>query len=91
MYDEELIEHETLGEWSETIKAFHFGANGLEFIAWKGSHQVFVFDCDTYPQPPCQILQYTNRIETLDDFTNAIYKGRSFDVIYKDSIADWQR
>lgn len=81
---------ELLGEWSEEINAFWHGANNCEWIAWKGSHQIFIYPCDNYPNPPSEILQHTKRIETLEDFTEAMYNGTFFKAEYKDGKAYWQ-
>lgn len=72
----------TLGEFSESINAFWFGANDIEFIAWKGSHQVFVYPCMDYPNPPFAILQHTKRIDTLEEFTKAIETGEYLEASY---------
>ena len=79
-----------LGEWSETIKAFWFGANGCEWVAWKGSHQVFVYPCDKHPQPPHRIIQHDKRIETLEDFTDAIGYGVVYEPTYTEVKEYWQ-
>ena len=73
---------DTLGEWSESIQAFWFGANDCEWIAWKGSHQIFVYPCHSHPSPPTQVIQHTKRIETLEDFTEAIETGKLLDASY---------
>jgi hypothetical protein len=65
----------TLGEWADNINAFWFGANRCEYIAWKGSHQVFVYDAECYPEPPSYIIQHNRRIETINEFSNAINNG----------------
>ncbi|MFS0643782.1 hypothetical protein [Siminovitchia sp. 179-K 8D1 HS] len=79
-----------LGEWSDTINAFWFGANNCEWIAWKGSHQVFVYPCDEHPNPPSQIIQHSNRIESLEDFTEAIYNGNLYEPEYKQVKKHWE-
>lgn len=92
MAKDNLLEEEYLiGEWSDNLNCFWFGANHCEWIAWKGSNQVFVFPCDEYPNPPTQIIQYAKRIETLEDFTNAIQKGVVYDTEYKEIKPYWQR
>lgn len=53
-------------EWSKSINAFWCGGMDEEFIAWKGSHQIFIFPCSDYPNPPTEIIQHTERIETLE-------------------------
>jgi hypothetical protein len=63
------------GEWSDTINAFWCGGNDTEYIAWKGSHQIYVFPCGEYPNAPSEIIQHTNRIETVGDFNNAMENG----------------
>ncbi|WP_245595193.1 hypothetical protein [Fictibacillus gelatini] len=73
----------TIGEWSEEIRAFWFGANNCEWIAWKGSHQIFVFPCDEYPNPPSKIIQHNKRIESIEDFTEAMQNGKTYIVEYK--------
>ena len=80
-----------LGEWDKNLNCFWFGSNNCEWIAWKGSNQVFVYPCDKYPNPPSQIIQNTKRIETLGDFTEAIQNGVVYETSYKEVIVDWQR
>lgn len=72
------------GEWSDTINAFWMGANNCEFIAWKGSHQIFVYPCDEHPQPPCAIYQHTKRIKTLEDFNDALDNRSVYNVTYSE-------
>lgn len=76
---------ELLGEWSETINAFWYGANGCEYVAFKGSHQIFVFPTWEYPNPPSEIIQHTDSIETLEDFTAALEKGVRYEAYYKET------
>lgn len=85
-----MKENETIGEWSESISAFWFGANNCEWIACKGSHQITVHPCDKYPNPPTAILQHDKRIETVEDFTNAMNNGKYYEVEYKEGAAYWQ-
>lgn len=85
-----MSDKDILGEWSDNIKAFWFGANDCEWVAWKGSHQVFVYPCDKYPQPPFQVIQHTKRIETLRDFTEAINTGIVYEPSYPRVKAYWQ-
>lgn len=59
-------------EWSETLNAFWYGANGCEYIAYRGSHHVFVYPCHKHPEPPSEVWQFTRRIETLEDFNEAL-------------------
>lgn len=85
-----MNENDLLGKWSDSINAFWFGANGWEMIAWKGSHQIFIYDCDRYPQPPFQVIQHSSRIETLEDFTDAINTGEVYEPTYPRVKVDWQ-
>lgn len=64
-----------LGEWSDKIQAFWFGANGCEYVAWKGSRQIYVYPTDEYPNPPTYIIQHEERIERLEDFDEALTGG----------------
>lgn len=64
-----------MGKWSDRIHAFWFGANGCEYVAWKGSHQIYVYPTDEYPSPPSYIIQHKKRIETLEEFDNALTFG----------------
>ncbi|OZB99081.1 hypothetical protein CJP46_02665 [Paenibacillus sp. XY044] len=57
------------------MQAFWFGANGCEYVAWKGSHQIYVYPTDEYPSPPSYIIQHKKRIETLEEFDNALIHG----------------
>lgn len=68
--------------WDNNIHAFWSGVNGNEYIAWKGSHQIFVFPCGTYPKPPSEIIQYHKRIETINDFEDAMSAGEEFACSY---------
>lgn len=79
-----------IGEWSESINAFWFGANDCEWIAWKGSHQILVYPCGEHPKPPKQILQHDKRIESVEEFTEAMNKGILYSVDYKEVKAYWQ-
>lgn len=72
------------GEWHERINAFYFAANGREYVACKGSHQVMVYDGATYPAPPSMVLQHTDRVETLDDFSLALRFGKRMQATYTD-------
>lgn len=69
-------------EWSDKIQAFWRGGEGVEYIAWKGSHQVFVFPCGEYPKPPSSIIDHSDRIETLEDFEAAMTTGVHYDATY---------
>lgn len=71
-----------IGKWSNELQVFWYGANCEEYIAWKGSHQIFVFPCDEYPNPPSEVIQYHKRIETLDDFNEALQGGLIYKVTY---------
>lgn len=77
-----MSESELLGEWDKGINAFWFGANGCEWVAWKGSHQIFVHPCDRYPHPPVGVIQHTKRIENLEDFTEAMNEGNYYKAKY---------
>jgi hypothetical protein len=79
----------TMGEWSENINAFWFGANNCEWVAWKGSHQIFVYPCDTHPKPPSEIIQHHSRIETLEDFTEAMETGERLIASYQKGESAW--
>lgn len=70
------------GEWSKSLNAWWSGLNGIEHIAWKGSHQIFVYPPDDYPNPPMEIWQYHKRIETLEDFTDALENSIKLKVDY---------
>jgi len=71
-----------LGKWSDRFNVFWFGGMGDEYIAWKGSHQVYVFPTDEYPSPPSYIIQHTKRIETLVDFDDALTYGTRMEASY---------
>lgn len=88
----QVIEHFTndddlLGEWSDKVNAFWFGANGREWIAYKGSRQVFVYPCDHYPAPPSQVIQHNEPVETLNVFTDAIRTGTVYNATYMSTNA----
>ena len=80
-----------IGEWSEKIQAFWFGANGCEWVAWKGSNQIFVYPGEKHPAPPQQIIHFPERLENVEDFTEAMYKGTVFNVQYEAVTAYWQK
>lgn len=79
-----------LGEWDKKLNCFWFGANDCEWIAWNGSNQVFVYPCDEYPNPPSKIIQHTERIESLEDFTRAIQGGIVYEASYTKVKVYWQ-
>ncbi|PGZ95696.1 hypothetical protein COE51_19470 [Bacillus pseudomycoides] len=68
--------------WDDNIKAFWSGTNGNEYIAWKGSHQILIYPCDNYPNPPSGVIQYNKRIEILEDFEDAMRTGEEFKCSY---------
>lgn len=72
------------GEWAKGIQAFWCGGNNTEYIAWKGSHQIYVFPCREYPQMPSEVIQHTNRIETVEDFNVAMENGIRYQATYLD-------
>jgi hypothetical protein len=78
----------SLGKWSDTINTFWLGANGCEYIAWKGSHQVLVYPCDDYPNPPSEVWQYHERIETVEQFNDALENSVKYKATY-DEVVDY--
>jgi len=70
-------------EWDDNINCFWYGANGCEYIAWKGSHHVFVFPTWEYPKPPSEIIQHNTRIETVEEFEKALEMGERMKVTYE--------
>jgi hypothetical protein len=71
------------GKWSNSIQAFWCGGMDAEYIAWKGSHQIFIYPCkEEYPNSPSHVIQHKNRIETEEDFDEAMKTG----IRYKCSI-----
>lgn len=79
-----------MSEWNEKLKVFWQGGNGCEYIAWKGSHQVFVYPGWEHPAPPSEVIQHTKRIETLEDFDDALDNGKHLNVEYKELGSDWK-
>lgn len=73
-----------LGEWSESLKVFWFGGMDMEYIAWKGSHEILVYDCSKYPCPPNYVIKFNRRIRTLEDFNDALTNGLRMEVYYKE-------
>lgn len=55
---------------------------GYEYIAWKGSVDVYVYSCDSYPSPPEEIIYYGKRIETVEDFDDALAHGKRMKATY---------
>lgn len=78
-------------EWSKSTNTFWMGANNCEYIAWKGSHQVFEYHCDTYPAPPVRIIQHDKRIETLEEFNAALENGEWFNASYENTKQSEER
>ncbi len=70
------------GDWSDHIQAFWCGGNDSEYIAWRGSHQIYVFPCGSYPNAPSEIIQHTARIETVEEFNNAMENGIRYAATY---------
>lgn len=54
---------------------YYAGFNGMEFFGIKGTHQILVYDCEEFPKPPCEIIQYHKRIQTKYEFEDALYNG----------------
>lgn len=71
-----------LGEWSNTLNAWWYGANGCEYVAWKGSHEIAVYPCDDYPNLPTSFIQGDRRIETLEDFDYVLNNGKVYYAMY---------
>lgn len=86
----EYEENGMVGEWSDSINAFWFSANGCEWIAWKGSHQIFVYPGIAYPSPPTQVLQHTKRIDSVEEFNEAMNTGILYETSYEPVKAYWQ-
>lgn len=72
-----------MGEWAKNIQAFWYGANGLEFVAWKGSHQIQVYPCDEYPSPAKYTIQHHTRIETVEEFNDCLMNGQRMKASYE--------
>lgn len=70
------------GEWDYQDRYFWCGGNDTEYIAWKGSHQIFVYPCGDYPNPPSEIIQHTCRIESVEEFDRAMDNGIRYKVEY---------
>ena len=77
-----------MSNWDDDIKAFWSGGNGCECIAWKGSHQVYIYPTWEHPAPPSGMIQHTKRIETLADFNEAL-EGKIIKVEYE--LTDQER
>ena len=75
---------ERYGKWSENIQAFWCGGNDTEYVAWKGSHQILVYPCGMYPSPPSEVIQHTQRIESVEEFDAAMENGIRFKTNYID-------
>ena len=69
--------------WSDRLQAFWIGGNGCEYIAWKGSHQILIYPCDDYPNPPSGIIQYSKRIENSNDFVDCMKNGIEMNANYE--------
>lgn len=68
-----------IGEWNDNKKCFWFNANGYEYIAYKSSNKVLVYESDNDLESPFQVIAHTEKIETLRDFTNAIQNGTVYE------------
>jgi len=79
-----------LGEWSDNLNAFWMGANNMEFIAWKGSHNIAVYPCDDYPNLPTLFVQGDRRIESVEDFDYVLRNGEGFAPNYEKTDCWWQ-
>jgi len=75
------------GEWSEDLSAWWFGANGCEFVAWKGSPEIAVYPCDNYPELPTHFIKSDKRIETLEDFDFVLNNGEKYACQYQQVIS----
>ncbi|UED72131.1 hypothetical protein [Brevibacillus sp. HD3.3A] len=73
-----------MSQWAENIQAFWHG-DWREYIAWKGSHQILVYPTDEHPGPPSHVIQYTKRIETLEDFNDALQNGKWLKATYEET------
>ena len=74
-YEAEDTSH-LIGEWSDTLHAFWYGANGCEFISFYGSQDIFVYS--QYPNPPIEVWHYNKRIESLEDFSDALHNSTKY-------------
>jgi hypothetical protein len=72
-----------VGEWSDDLSAFWFGANGCEFVSWKGSHDIYVYPVDDYPNPPAYVIHGIKQIETLEDFNYTLNNGIEYECNYE--------
>ena len=77
-----------MSEWDKDLNAFWMGGNGCEYIAWKGSHQIFVYPTWEHPAPPSEVIQHTERIETLTDFNDALDNGKRIKAEYNLTIQE---
>jgi len=77
-----------MSEWDKDLNAFWMGGNGCEYIAWKGSHQIFVYPTWEHPAPPSEVIQHTERIETLADFNDALDNGKRIKAEYNLTIQE---
>ncbi|QQO40648.1 DNA binding protein [Bacillus phage 000TH008] len=62
-------------KYDASFNSFWLGANGNEYIAYKGSQHIFVYPSNEYPDPPSSVIMFDRRIETVDDFKEALKHG----------------
>ncbi|MBM7598225.1 hypothetical protein JOC34_000582 [Virgibacillus halotolerans] len=72
--------------WDEKLQIYWAGYNGCEYIAYKGSHQIFEYPTWEYPSPPSRIIQHNERIESEDDFESALDSREWYTAHYTKSI-----
>lgn len=77
-----LIPQSLCGEWSDTLNAWFFDANNCEFVAYTGSHDIFVYSCDKYPAMAEKVIHGDRRIESLEDFDHVLNNGVTYNCAY---------
>lgn len=71
-----------LGERVEDKGQFWLGANGVEYIAWEGSFQIFIYPTWEWPAPPSGFIQAESRIWSLEDFDETLRSGVAKEILY---------
>lgn len=77
-------EADLVGDWDNELNAFLYVASGCKWVAYKGSHQIFVYWTKEPLAPPYQIIQNPNPITTIQEFTNTIRHGSIHNLSYKE-------
>lgn len=71
-----------LGEWSTDTNRFEHTAKGCHYTAERGALFVTVCLTNRRHEPPCRVIRHERPIETLEDFSDAIWLGTRETIAY---------